>query len=432
MTFGARFFLIFSLVTAVALAWPQSGHAFTLDAAEKAVLDGQAAQVIPQLEAYAPKSQTEALRRLWILGVANARAGRPDAAVAPLSKLVAQVPANPMFRLELAGALVASGQHKRARYHLEQVKGADLPPQVQTQVQNQIDRLERSKNWQGYFRFALTPESNAARRTQAETVNLGGLVFNINPNAREEPATGVELGFGLAALPMIGERTRARFGIDAQARLFDGRAPDDVFLRATAGIVHFDQSGRRLTADVFATQRRLDNSTYTRSQGLALGYGFALGQRARLSFGVQHEQLSYVQSAYDVRRAAANVQLAYAASAQLVLRAGARFENRSSAYSLAAGHAQGLSIGGDYTFVGGLRVGLDLSYDHNDFDGIHPLYGVQRMDRKTAATVHITNQNWSYRGFAPVIKFGVERQNSNIVINSYRNVSTSLGVTRSF
>lgn len=428
----SRFLLSFVLWSAVALACPQTGHAITLDAAEKAVIDGQAAQVIPDLEAYVPKSQTETLRRLWILGVANARAGRPHAAVAPLSKLVAQVPANPAFRLELAGALIASGQHERARYHLEQVKGADLPPRVQTQVQSQIDRLEKSKNWQGYVRFALTPESNAARRTQAETVNLGGLVYNLNPNAREEPATGVELGFGVALLPMIGEQTRARFGIDAQARLFDGRAPDDVFLGTSAGFVHYDLSGRRLTAEVFATHRQLDNRTYTRSQGLGLGYGMSLGKRARLSFGVQHEQLSYIQGAYDVRRTAAKVQFAYAASTQLILRAGARFENRSSAYSFAAGNAHGLSVGGDYTFVGGLRVGLDLSYDHNDFDGIHPLYGVRRTDRKTALSVQFTNQNWSYGGFAPVLKLGVERQNSNIVINSYRNVTTSLGVTRSF
>ena len=425
--------LLFILALSSALfGAPRAGFAFTLDAAEKAVSAGQAAEVIPALEAYAPKTQTEALRRLWILGVANARAGRPKAAVDPLAELVAKVPANPAFRLELASALIAAGQEERARYHLEQVKGAGLPEAVQSRVQSQINRLEKPKNWQGYVRFALIPESNAARRTQAETVTLGGLIFGLTPNARARAANGVELGFGLAALPMITERTRARFGVDVQARLFDGRAPDDVVLRANAGLLRYDAAGRRLSAEVFATQRWLDNVIYTRSQGLGLSYSLPLGNRTRVTLGAQHERLSYGQGAYDVRRTAANAQLSYAATSQLVLRAGARVESRSSDYTLAAGVAKGVFIGGDYTFVGGLRMGLDLSYDHNAYDGIHPLFGTARTDRKSSATVQFTNQNWNYRGFAPVLKIGIERQDSSIVLNSYRNVATSLGITRSF
>ncbi|WP_372841336.1 surface lipoprotein assembly modifier [Phaeovulum sp.] len=426
--------LIFALVflAILSLGWANAGFAFTLDEAEKAVTDGHAATVIPALEAYEPKSETEALRRLWILGVANTRAGRAEAAAEVLAKLVAKVPANPVFRLELASALMAAGQNERARYHLELVKGTGLPPAVQARVQSQIERLDTPKNWQGYFRLALIPESNAARRTQAETVNLGGLVFDLAPDARQQAANGGELGFGLAAQPMIGERTHARFGADVQARLFDGRAPDDVILRGNAGFSHLDASGRRLGAEVFATQRWIDNSEYTRSQGIGVSYGLALGNRARVTFGAQHERISYIQGAYDVQRSAANVQLAYAASGQLVLRASARVESRSSSNALAAGVATGLSVGGDYTFVGGLRMGLDISYDRNAYDGIHPLFGVRRRDDKIAATVQFTNQNWSYRGFAPVLKIGVEQQDSTIILNSYRNVATSIGLTRSF
>lgn len=427
-----RLFFALAVCVFASFGLTQAGHAFTLDDAEKAVTGGRAAQVIPALEAYAPKTETEVLRRLWILGVANARAGQPKAAVKPLAKLVAKVPANPTFRLELASALLASGQEERARYHLELVKGAGLPPEMQERVQSQIDRLETKKNWQGYFRFALVPESNAARRTQAETVNLGGLVFGLNPNAREQAANGVELGFGIAALRVVSDTARARFGVDMQARLFDGRAPDDVFVRANAALLQYGQTGRLLTTEFFATQRWLDNSSYSTSQGVGLSYGLAVGNRAGVKMGLQHEWIDYTQGSYDVRRTAASVQLSYAATAQLILQAGLRAELRSSSYTLAAGAAKGISIGGDYTFAGGLRMGLQLSYDHNAYDGIHPLFGVERTDRKTTAAVLFTNQNWQYRGFAPVLKIGVERQKSSISLNSYRNVATSIGITRSF
>ncbi|MDQ2093815.1 surface lipoprotein assembly modifier [Rhodalgimonas zhirmunskyi] len=431
MTAVSRLLFMLALWS-VTLAAPQAGYAFTLDEAEQAVKSGRAADVIPALDAYQPKTQTEALRRLWILGVANARAGRPQAAIDPLAKLVAKVPSSPLFRLELANALIAAGQSERARYHLEQAKGAGLPKPVHDRVQAQINQLQRPKNWQGYFRFALVPESNAARRTQAETVPIGGLVFGLKPGARAQPANGVELGFGLAALPILNDRTRARFGVDVQARLFDGRAPNDVFVRTSAGVLRYDTAGRQLSAEVFASQRWLSDAPYARSAGVALSYNLALGRRTRLAFGAQNERISYDVGAYDVRRTAANVRVFYAATPQLLLRAGAWVENRTSSYTLAAGVAKGVSIGGDYTFVGGLRVGLDLSYDHDAFDGIHPLFGVGRTDRKTSATVQFTNQNWNYRGFAPVLRIGVERQDSSIVLNSYRNVATSIGFTRSF
>ncbi|WP_108484144.1 surface lipoprotein assembly modifier [Oceaniglobus ichthyenteri] len=424
------FALVFLILSG--LGSQQASFAFDLDTAEQAVKNGQFTTVIPALESFAPKNETEELRRLWLLGVANARAGRAKAAVGPLSKLVAKVPASPVFRLELASALMAARQDTRARYHLEQVLGTNLPPAVRARVQSQINRLEKPKNWQGYLRFALVPESNAARRTQAETVNFGGLDFNLSPGARAQAANGVELGFGFAALPIIGERTRARFGADVQARLFDGRAPDDVIVRANAALLHFGAPGKQLTAEAFATERWLAGSSYSRSSGVGFGYGRTLGSRTQIKFAAQHEWISYTQANYDVRRTAANVQLAYAATGQMRLRAGARIESRSSGYTPAAGVGKGISVGGDYTFAGGLRMGLDLSYDLNDYDGIDPLFGLQRSDRKTSATVQLTNQNWNFRGFAPVLKIGIERQSSTIILNSYRNVSTNIGITRSF
>ncbi|MGO4851300.1 surface lipoprotein assembly modifier [Phaeovulum sp. W22_SRMD_FR3] len=418
----------------VLLLWliPLAASAAPLDDAERAIKDGQPAEALAVLDRFPPRTDTEILRKLWLTGVAYQRAGQAQAAVAPLTRLVAQVPQNPTFRLELASALIRSNQTERARYHLEQVKGTGLPPELQTRVQTELDRLQKPKQWQGYFRFALIPESNAARRTAAETVNLGALVFTLAPSVRQQPANGVELGFGLAALPLVSDRLRARFGADLQARIFDGNAPDDVILRANTALLSYGSNGRLLSAELFATQRWLDNAVYSRSAGLSLSYARNLGSRTRLSVQGQHEDIRYNAGRYDVLRDAASLQLAYAASGQLMLRLGARFENRSSRNAQAAGHAAGVTVGGDYSFAGGLRLGLDLFYDRNAFDGVHPLFGVQRLDRKLAATLQLTNQNWNYRGFAPVLKLGVERQKSSISLNSYRNLSASIGVTRSF
>ncbi|WP_093922339.1 porin family protein [Sulfitobacter brevis] len=425
-----------ALVVALWALWclwlPVQTLAFVLDDAEKAINVGRAADVISAVQAYQPTTEQETLRRLWILGVANARAGRVDEAIAPLAELVALMPAQPAFRLELTSALLAAGQTERARYHLEQVRNADLRPEVRDRVDAQIVRLDRPKHWLGYFRMAFIPESNAARQTQAETVNLGGLSFNLTPAAREQAANGVELGFGLAAVPPLSARLHARFGLDVNARLFDGNAPNDVILRAHTGLIDFNADGRRLLVEIYATQRWIDETHYSRSHGLGLTYGKTLGNRARIDLAAQHEKLTYVQGRYDTKQTAAQAQLSYAVSPRWVLRTGLRLETRSSQYAPAAGFARGLTLGGDYTFANGLRLGLDLSYDLNDFRGVHPLFGVARSDRKASSTIQLTNQKWNFQGFAPVFKVRAEHQTSNIVLNSYRNLGASIGFTRSF
>jgi len=417
--------LAFCLMAGIAAASP-------LDDAEQAILQCRAVDAIATVEAFRPATRTQTLRRLWILGVANNRAGRPRDAVAPLARLVAQVPGNPVFRLELATALIRSNQTERARYHLELVQGANLPPALRTRVQSELDRLAKPRPWQGYLRFALIPESNAARRTAADSLNFGGLVFGIDPNARAKPANGVELGFGLAALPRLGESLRGRIGADLQARVFDGNAPDDVTLRLGAALLHFGDGGRQLSFELYASQRWLDNRKYALTKGVVLGYTRTLGPKARVSASLLRENIDYSTGGFTLARSALSVRLAYVARPQLVLRIGARVEDRSSRGGNLAGQAAGLTIGGDYAFAGGLRFGLDLSYDRNAFDGLHPLFGVERIDNKVSAAMQLTNQNWNYMGFAPVLKLGLERQRSSIVVNSYSNLSASIGMTRSF
>jgi outer membrane protein len=91
-------------------------------------------------------------------------------------------------------------------------------------------------------------------------------------------------------------------------------------------------------------------------------------------------------------------------------------ENRNSSIGTLAGHLHGASIGGQYRFAGGIQVGLNLEYQVNRAEGIHPLFFVNRQDARIAGRVEITNAGWSWNGFAPVLQLSAERQRSNIVI----------------
>ncbi len=417
--------LVHGLSAGPALASP-------LTDAEAAINAGRPEIAIAPLQDIRPATPDEELRRLWALGVALNQLGRFDEAIAPLSRLVALMPQNGQARIELAGALLRTGQPDRARYQLERAQAAGLSPELGTQVQSVLDGLQKPRLWQGTLRFALIPESNAERRTSAQTVTLNGLVFGLLPSARAQAATGAELGFGLAAVPHLSDQLRLRIGGDVFARLFDKHASNDVTVRLNAALLRFDQNRRFTGLEVFGARRWIADQAYTDTRGLSLRHARLMDSVTQLSGGILAERVDYTEAGFAANRIAADVRLVRIVNAQLELRAGLRAERRTSPVSQVAGNAQGFSLGAEYAFQGGLRIGLDLSYDQNRYSGVNPLFGIRRTDKTVTVEVELTNQNWSIRGFAPVVTFGVEQQRSTIPLNRYRNVTSSLGFTRSF
>lgn len=427
-----RRFILTCILALMSLGALASAAAADLAKAEAAMAAGRVDEAIVMLEAYRPVTRAESLRRLWALGIGLGKQGRHDAAIVPLAQLVALEPREPEFRLELAAALMRAGQTERARYQLELVKASGLTPASQAKVQRVIDTLAKPKIVQGYLSFAFVPQSNASKRTSLQSVALNGFAFNLAPQSRAQAGKGIELGFGAAVVPELTETLRGRIGVDVFGRKFDVAGLDESLLRGNLALLHYGAGGRSARAEVFVSRRWLGRSVYSDTRGVQLGYGAALGEAMRANLNGGIERTEYTGAGYGVTLRQAQVEVLRAVSPQLVLRGKARLEQRSSSNAQAAGRAQGVTLGGRYSFHGGLRVGLDLSYDRDRFAGVHPLFGVRRQDLLVAAEVELTHQDWSYRGFAPVLTIGLERQRSNVPINSYRNVSASIGITRSF
>ncbi|MFB9570748.1 surface lipoprotein assembly modifier, partial [Saccharopolyspora hordei] len=97
-----------------------------------------------------------------------------------------------------------------------------------------------------------------------------------------------------------------------------------------------------------------------------------------------------------------------------------------------AGQLSGIRAGAQYRFTGGLQVAMDLEYDRNQFDGPHPLFLIERRDRRSKAQIQLSHSQWNWRGFAPVLRLQLERQKSNIIVNDFKNIGASIGATRRF
>ncbi len=411
--------------------WGVAATAERLAQAEALYAGGDAAGALQTVAEYQAGDAVALQRLMWLRALANMRLGQPAAALPDLERLVATYPRVPQYRLELAAALGRLGQAERALYHIEIARSADLPEAVDRRVAAYAQELENPQIFSGHISFAIVPESNAAKRTSATEVTLFGLPFVINPNVRARSATGLEVNAGLTASPRLGDGLTARFGASTRLRFFDGNAPDDYTARVFAGLVQGHLETGQTRAEIFATQRWLDKRDYSRSLGVTLAHARRLTPATRLDGQITREHLRYRTGA-RMQRNLGSIGLRHALNPQLEFRIAGRVERRSASQDTLAGRMEGITLGAQYRFEGGVQLGLTLDHERNRYDGLHPLFGVARDDRRSLARLDLAHSQWNWNGFAPVLRLSYERQRSTIILNDYRNLGASFGVTRRF
>ena len=404
--------------------------------AEAQIVNGEALDGIARLTSLGPQpDRTLELRRLWALAMAQARADRPRAALPHLERLVSLAPENPTYRVELAAALDRAGQTDRARYHYDLARGAGLDPALGQEIADRIARIEREKFWEGSFAIALTPESNAARRTAADTIFIGNLPFRLRPEAQAQAAQGVKINLGIAALPKLGPDLRARIGLSSEARLFEGSTPDDIQTTAELGLVHLGDRSRRIGGGVLLSKRWINGTDYARSKGGFLTWSRSLGMAAGSSLAVTllRDITDYDRAPFrQTTRTLGALRLTHLASSQMQLRIGLSLERSDSRLPWESGDRASLSIGAQYAFRGGILADLELSKGTLTRDATDPFFGIQRKDDRHIAQIRLTHRDWTLGGFAPVLELGLEKQRSSNSIYSYDNTRAAIGLTRRF
>lgn len=135
-----------------------------------------------------------------------------DRAVRSFRGILVKAPNNLRVRLELARALFQRGNCTRpptnlvkhlfgddcwaAEQHFLRVLGTDVPTQVVLNVQRFIQYCRMRKRATGSLTLALAPDTNINTSTSAQSVNIFGLPFQLDDQARAKSGIGVVGAFG--------------------------------------------------------------------------------------------------------------------------------------------------------------------------------------------------------------------------------------------
>jgi hypothetical protein len=422
--------IIITAFLALPFAYAQASDVSDVERALAAGDTVRARQIAAEVAAETPDI---ADRLDWMIAQSHLREGAPRAALPYLERLVNDAPADARLRLELARTLFLMEEDGRARVHFEQALGAPMALTELQAVYEYLDVMERRKSWEATLRFAVVPETNTRRLTSADSVVIGGLVFDLQPSAQAAPATGVQVGAGFTWLPRIAQNMRGRVSMSASARMFEDTDLNSYSLRAETGVLWMRDHGVQFGGGLMAETQISGGQRVVDGLGLYATWQGRVGRATMVSVRAEVETLEFpTVPTRNGHRLGANLQLSRALSSQLTLNFSAFVNTVNSADPLYSRDDYGVSLGGQYVFEGGFVTTLTANIGAGQVEGVSPLFSVAQRDQRWGVTARLMHRDIQLSGFSPVLEIGYDEQRSNIPISTFDNAHVSLGVTRRF
>lgn len=380
----------------------------------------------------APASAQKSLEDTWLTVVHLVQSGAHVQALPLVERLVSAQPGNKKFRFELALALFRLGRDGRAKFHLEQLRGADLTPQERQVITRMIGAIEARQVWSGYFSFNLRPESNGTKQTEDRVLVIGGLPLTLNETAIGKATVSTIVTTGFTYAPTIGQGVKARLSLDAYLKYNPEVALRDYLLTGRAGLSFATQQGRYWDGGILLGTRRAADRPYSETFGLYLNHARRIGKAGTLRVGGEVSRSFRKRGLADIDRTFLSVGYTHAIGGNAQLSFSGFVEKNDSDQLTTDGMRRGLGISGLYAFDGGLMTSLTLRGEMDDRSGVSRLFGAARSDRKIAVDLSVYHRDFRIGSFAPQVQFGIERNRSNIPLADYTNRYLSLGLTRRF
>ncbi|MDD9993060.1 MAG: surface lipoprotein assembly modifier [Rhodospirillales bacterium] len=379
-----------------------------------------------------PANEEEAIERHFLLGAVYMRLRQPREAAEQYEAILVIRPDLTRVRLELARAHYAAGQDDKAKYHFQLSLGDRLPSSVESAVESFLNAIDARKRWSAHVSIAALPETNAVRRTDRETVQIGGATFRLNEDAREASGIGTQLSAGGAYFPTVGDGLRGHFALSTAAKLYEQSAWNDIALVGKAGLTRLFEGGSA-SGGVQVGRRWQGTAGFQSSVGPWARVDYRLSNRTRVGANTNADYRKHDErDDLDGWRISLNPIVRYVLDSQTVLEAGPQFELVEARTDHRSSRLAGLGVGVSRAFENGITASLSASAQLNGYRGEDPLFEKTREDRIGWLSVRVLHRSLQLSGFAPYVGYTYERSTSNIPLHDYENHGAILGLTREF
>jgi hypothetical protein len=265
-----------------------------------------------------------------------------------------------------------------------------------------------------------------------ERVDLFGLPFILDKNARQRSGVGIVASGGFDYSPRIGNRTKLESSVFVRHSEYSGSEFDDTLVSAAVGpSFHWT----RTTVSVQATgyYRWYGDSAYNRSLGGQVSWEQDVGRRWRLAATAGYQHVDYLlNDQLDGPLYSIITSATYGIDSRSYLRGIVAFNYEDADAVSLRNHEFRFGLGYYREFGWGIIAYLQPEITFNPYQGIQPAFGKRRNDREYRVGLSLIKRDINFWGFSPEIRYTFIKNQSTIDFYDYDRHRVEIGVSRKF
>lgn len=353
------------------------------------------------------------------------------AAAVLLRQVVDERPSASRARLELAGVLDKMGDHEGAWRQVRAIRSAGLPPAVARLVDRYSEALRARRPVGASFEVAIAPDTNINRATRSSTLGTVLGDFDIADAGKAKSGIGLSLhGQAYRRFP-IAPKVNLLARVSGLANLYRRSQFNDIAADVAAG-PEFDFGRDSLQLEVGLTRRWYGQKPFLRSARLGGTMSHAIGSRtvARVSgsAALVDNEMSDLQDGKDYS-ASLSIERALSPTTGIAATGSISREALKDPGYSTTGWRAGLTAWRD---LGRMTATVSTEAGALHADERLLLFPERREDRYRRLSVAATFRQLHYHGFAPVLRFSIERNRSTIAFYDYRRTRAEIGLAKAF
>ncbi|WP_346344757.1 surface lipoprotein assembly modifier [Sphingomonas sp. dw_22] len=403
---------------------------FSLAAQAETAGNAADAEAIYRALAHDPDADIRSEAR-FRLGMMLSRLHRNRDAAIEFRAILDEKPDAARVRLELARVLTELGDDSAARRELRQAQAGGLPPQVAQVVDQFAQALRSRKPWGASVEFALVPDSNINRATDAETLDTIIAPLELSRDARQQSGLGARAAGQVYARIPIATDLSLLPRVSGQGEFYRKSEFNDVSASALIGL-EWSPGRERIRPSLGGTFRWYGGTLYAGTATASVDWQHPLGRKAQLTTSLTFADTDYRQNDLQdglLLNGSVSYERAFSARAggSITLSA-TRQTAQDPGYATAAGGASLLY----WREMGRTTAYANAGIRRLEADRILFLFPERRRDWNFTLGAGATFRALQFKGFAPLIRLEYERNSSTVGIYDYRRTAATFGITRAF
>lgn len=357
---------------------------------------------------------------------------RLDEAAAIYRDMLASHPDSQTVRLQLAQTLYQMKEDESAKHHFELALGSVTDQNLENNIRNFIDQIDRRKRWNLSAHLSLAPSTNFNNGADAKFIYLNGLPFKINEDSTAKSGIGVLGGLNAGYRLALTDRLDLVTGAGVNFKEYAEDVFDDLIVSAEVGPRYAFSFGH---VGVYATTNRrwVAGKPYSNAVGgrLKLGARFSKRGLVSLTVGANLNRFEFAKH-FDGTSYFASGYVDYFISGRSFVRALGGADRRQTGLE----HLSSVSWHGGLGYYAELPWGLSVytqaRLTTRTYDGFFPGINEVRDDIQLDIKASLTKRDWDWMGFAPKFEYGFTQNASNVVFYDYDAHSANITLTKKF